>query len=125
MNALDLLPASWRSELAGASIHPVRTGAGGAFVFRVERAAERRFLKIAAGQQAEDLREEIARTAWLGSQGIKVSAILRSVTDVELAAVLMAALEGEPVEDADRHHRGGWAGAGAATRPAGRYLSVR
>src|SRR6184192_973324 len=99
MSPIDLLPGSWRSELSHATIEPVPTGAGGASVFRVRTPAEVRFLKIATGKHAGHLRREIQRTAWLASQEVEVPAILQTVVQPDLTAVLMSAVPGVPVEN--------------------------
>ncbi len=103
MEPLDLLPRSWRSRLSRARIEPVRSGSGGTSVFRVRKASgHTTFLKIAAGEHAEHLRQEIERTTWLASQRVNVPAILQTFVDAEVAAVLMSTLHGEPVEDCSR-----------------------
>ena len=98
MDAVELLPASWRSELANASLEPVRSGLSGASVFRVHKATSPdRFLKVATATDAEQLRQEIVRTSWLGSHGVNVPPMVRTLLQPDVVAVLMGALPGEPV----------------------------
>jgi hypothetical protein len=48
MSPLHLLPQAWQADLAQHTIEPIRTGSGGALVYRVEgRGSPARFLKIA------------------------------------------------------------------------------
>jgi hypothetical protein len=79
MGSLDLLPESWRSELSGASVEPLRSGSGGASVFRVGGiSGATQFLKIAAGEHVvEDLRQEIERTTWLASHQFGIGILPR------------------------------------------------
>jgi len=98
MDAVELLPASWRSELANASLEPVRSGLSGASVFRVHKAmSPDRFLKVATGTDAEQLRHEIVRTSWLGLHGVHVPPVVRTLLQPDVVAILMGALPGEPV----------------------------
>lgn len=102
MGPLDLLPRSWRSNLSRARIEPICAGLSGASVFRVRKSGETRYLKIATGKHAEQLHQEIERTTWLASQAVKVPAVMQAIVEAELAAVLMTAVVGEPIEDSRR-----------------------
>jgi aminoglycoside 3'-phosphotransferase-2 len=98
IDTLELLPTSWRSELANASLEPVRSGLSGASVFRVHKTmSPDRFLKVATGTDAEQLRQEIVRTGWLGSHGVNVPPIVRTLLQPDVVAILMGALPGEPI----------------------------
>src|SRR5262245_48133839 len=100
MLPFHLLPESWRSELAQQSIEPIRSGSGGALVYRVQgTSGPARFLKIAVGKDIEDLTLEIKRTRWLRAQRINVPMILQTTVHAEVAAVLMTSIDGQPVED--------------------------
>jgi aminoglycoside 3'-phosphotransferase-2 len=78
----------------------MRSGSSGASVFRVQENARcARFLKIANGECADDLRREIERTKWLALHHVNVPVVLQTVVDAEICAVLMSALQGCPVED--------------------------
>jgi aminoglycoside 3'-phosphotransferase-2 len=100
MKPLELIPAAWRARLAKTRVEEIRSGMGGASVFRVESASgQRQFLKIAEGEEARALREEIERTSWLRSQGINVPEILDTLVDVQMTALLMSAVNGVPLEE--------------------------
>ena len=109
-DALQLLPPSWRTALAGHDVEPV-PGMGGASVFRVSDAAGGRlYLKLASRPGAELLRQEIARTEWLSSHHIRVPEFLMMAFTDEVAAVLMTAVSG-------RHLSGHQASGHPAPRP--------
>jgi len=96
--AIALLPESWRSELIGARWAPVDSQSGAA-VWRVRHPTLReRFLKLGTGSCAQAIRREIERTAWLHSQSVNVPPVLQAVTAPDFAAVLFAALPGEPLD---------------------------
>lgn len=98
IDTIELLPASWRSELANASLESVRSGLSGASVFRVHKAmSPDRFLKVATSTDAEQLPREIVRTGWLRSHGVNVPPIVRTLWQPDVVAILMAALPGELV----------------------------
>jgi hypothetical protein len=80
MSLLEL-PMTWRARLAKARVEEIRSGLGGASVFRVEDASgQKQFLKIAQGEEeAKALHQEIERTSWLRSQGINVPEILDAI----------------------------------------------
>ena len=100
MLPLDLLPQSWRSELDQEIIEPIRSGASGALVYRIQGTSGlTRFLKIAVGRYVEDLSREIERTKWLHAVQINVPMILKASAQAEVAAVLMSAVGGQPAED--------------------------
>ena len=67
----------------------IRSGLGGASVFRVEDASgQKQFLKIAQGEEeAKALHQEIERTSWLRSQGINVPEILDAIKDGKITAM--------------------------------------
>jgi len=56
------------------------------------------FLKVATGPDAERLRQEIVRTGWLSSHGVNVPPMVRTLLERDVAAILMRALPGEPVD---------------------------
>ncbi len=87
-------------ELARAQIEPVTEGMSGADLFRVtEDGQPLRYLKIARDEMIAPLRNEIARTQWLRSQGIRVPEILRVEEHNGELAMLTAALPGSPADD--------------------------
>ena len=99
MEFLDRLPEPWRWDFSDAEVKPVSSGSGGALVFRIVRASgAKQFLKIAVAEHVQHLRNEIERTTWLASYHINVPAILQTAMDAGSAAVLMSALEGQPIE---------------------------
>ena len=62
MKTLEFIPAAWRPELSKAQVEEIRSGLGGASVFRVESASgQKRFLKIAEGEEGKALLQEIER----------------------------------------------------------------
>src|SRR4029078_983838 len=63
---LFALPKARRAALSPARLEPVEGGMSDASVFRV---GSSHYLKIAQGVGAHDLRQEIERTAWLGTRG--------------------------------------------------------
>jgi aminoglycoside 3'-phosphotransferase II len=94
------LPRAWQSDLAR-DVTPVSVGMSAASVFRLQRnRADIRFLKVADGAEANTLREEIARTGWLGAQGIRVPAILREFDNGARAAMIARAVPGVPPDEA-------------------------
>jgi len=100
MKPLELIPPAWRARLAKARVEEIRSGLGGASVFRVEGASgQKQFLKIAQGEEAKALRQEIERTSWLRSQGINVPEVLDVLTDVQITVLLMSAVSGVPADE--------------------------
>lgn len=96
------LPAEWRARLENAALVPVRTGMGGASVFRIGSGPMAgAYLKVAEGAAAAAIRDEIERTRWLQSQGISVPAILLAHQDGPPTFVLMSAVAGTPVASLD------------------------
>jgi aminoglycoside 3'-phosphotransferase II len=95
------LPRAWQSELAHGDVEPVGVGMSAASVFRLHReGADTRYLKVADGAEADALRDEIARTGWLGAQGIRVPAILRAFDNGTLVAMIARAMPGVPPDEA-------------------------
>ena len=76
---------------------PVTIGMSEAAVFRVNGGAPL-YVKAATGPAAGALRDEIARTQWLGAHGVPVAAILRVEDRDAGVAMLMAALPGQPAD---------------------------
>jgi aminoglycoside 3'-phosphotransferase-2 len=100
MKPLELIPPAWRARLAKARVEEIRSGLGGTSVFRVEGASgQKQFLKVAQGEEAKALRQEIERTSWLRSQGINVPEILDVSTDVQITALLMSTVGGGPADE--------------------------
>jgi aminoglycoside 3'-phosphotransferase II len=100
MKPLESIPPAWRARLAKARVEEIQSGLGGASVFRLEDASgQKQFLKIAEGEEAEALRQEIERTSWLRSQGINVPEVLDALTDVKRTALLMSAVSGVPADE--------------------------
>jgi aminoglycoside 3'-phosphotransferase II len=93
---LSMLPSGWRGALSHARIEPVDIGMSDASVFRVGTS---HFLKIAQGAGADDLRQEIDRTAWLGRQGIRVARMERIHDEGVVVAVLNEALAGSSADE--------------------------
>jgi aminoglycoside phosphotransferase len=95
---LDRLPPAWRKDLGARPAERVTAGMSGAEVYRLP-GKRVRYLKFGAGSAAEPLAQEIARTAWLAEQGVRVPRILRAVpggpaTLPAVAAMLTEALPG-------------------------------
>lgn len=72
----------------------------GAAVYRITMdAAPLRYLKIAeGGDDAAALREEIARTAWLGERGVRVPTVIEIHDTRHFVALLMSGMPGESAE---------------------------
>jgi len=93
-DALELLPPRFRSALRDHAATPA-PGMGGASVFRVSGpAGDVRYLKVACGPEAEALAEEIARTEWLSSRGIRVPGFVMTAATGMVTAGLMTAVSG-------------------------------
>src|SRR5262249_26134105 len=100
MKPLELIPPAWCARLAKARVEEIRSGLGGASVFRVEGASgQKQFLKIAQGEEAKALHREIERTSWLRSQGINVPETLDVSADAHVTALLMSAVSGAPADE--------------------------
>jgi aminoglycoside 3'-phosphotransferase-2 len=97
---LQKLPDAWRAELATITAEPITSGMSGADVFRL-RMEPARFLKFADDGAVQDLRQEIARAAWLADHGIGVAPILRTHDDDCTVAMQTQALPGEPADCCD------------------------
>ena len=97
---LQKLPAAWRAELAGVAAEPVTGGMSGAEVFRLQTKPVS-FLKFATGDEAETVRQEIARTVWLAQHGIHVVPILRSRDHADAVVMQTQALPGVPAYRCD------------------------
>lgn len=82
---------------ARAKLKPATVGMSDAAVFRVTGRAPL-YVKAATGPAAVALRDEIARTRWLGAQGVPVAAILQVEDQDAGVAMLMAALPGQPAD---------------------------
>src|ERR1043166_1017147 len=98
-DAMNDLPVSWKARLAGKKLVPVDTGMSGASVFRVTaQHGIDHYLKIGTGAVADLLRQEIERTAWLASAGIRVPRVLARCAKESFVAVAMSALAGRSAE---------------------------
>jgi aminoglycoside 3'-phosphotransferase II len=82
--------------LSRARIEQIETGMSDASVFRLGAS---RYLKIAQGAAARDLREEVERTAWLGQKGVRVAPALRVHDAGDVVAVLSEALAGSSADE--------------------------
>lgn len=94
------LPPDWRSLLARVRAEVVTRGMSGARVWRL-RTRPARYLKVADGSDAPLLREEIARTRWLGASGIRVARVVRAHCDAGFAAMMTDAVPGIPADAID------------------------
>ncbi len=98
-DAWDVLPAAWRTMMAGHERVPVTSGMSGAIVFRLHGGeAGEHYLKIGIGAQADQVRREAERTRWLGSMGIRVPVVAMQCDRPDAFAMTMTALDGEPAE---------------------------
>ena len=96
---LSLLSKEWRVPLNARSVTPVTKGTRTASVFAIDGAGlPTVFLKIERDNVA-DLWAEIQRTKWLGAQGIRVPAVLRTFYSRDVAAALVAELPGAAPHD--------------------------
>lgn len=97
--ALDLLARHDGAGAAAITLEPVTTGMSDAVVFRAtQEGAAPRYAKVAFDEASSILREEIARTTWLGAHGIPVGKILRSQAHGNGAAMLIEAMAGCPAD---------------------------
>jgi aminoglycoside phosphotransferase len=92
---LHLLPPDWQAALAGRAPEPA-AGMGGAAVFRVPDPVGGGgcYLKLARGDDAALLRQEIVRTEWLSSHHVRVPQFLMKACSDDVTAVLMTAIPG-------------------------------
>jgi aminoglycoside phosphotransferase len=97
---LRRLPTKWRAELASVDVKPIKSGMGGADVFRL-RLDPVCYLKMVRGSTAKLLRQEIARTSWLAERGIRVAPIVRTLDDGRFVAMQTRALPGKPADRCD------------------------
>jgi aminoglycoside 3'-phosphotransferase-2 len=82
-----------------ARLETMTGGMSGASVIRIVRhGVADRFVKIAEPDGAAALRDEAARTAWLGAHGVAVPRILRAHENADGYAVLMDAAPGTPAD---------------------------
>lgn len=95
---LQRLPAAWQAELEHLTAEPVVRGMSGAKLWRLHTAPQQ-YLKLAQGAGAAPLREEIARTRWLGDQGICVPRIARVHASAGSTALLTYAVNGIPADE--------------------------
>ena len=87
-------------ELANVRFEPVTEGMSGALLFRLtEDGHPLRYLKIARDESMASLNEEIARTRWLASQGVRVPVIQRIENGADQIAMLTEAVPGFPAQD--------------------------
>jgi aminoglycoside 3'-phosphotransferase-2 len=84
------LPAQW---LAGCEVEPV-SGMSGAATWRLRGSGGERYVKVAAAHHGADLRQEIARSAWLAARGIRVAPLIDTFDDGATVGMLMGALPG-------------------------------
>lgn len=91
------LPAAWQADIAAAeSLMHVGWGLSNAYVYRLRhRGRAIRYLKAAWGRGAAELRDEVERTTWLGSQGVPVPRILDLYDDhKDFVALFMSDVKG-------------------------------
>jgi aminoglycoside phosphotransferase len=101
---LQRLPAAWRTDLERVVAEPVARGMSGAKLWRLPAVSQitgERYLKVAEGALAADLREEIARSRWLGARGIRVPRVARVHEGPRLTAMISDALDGVPADEID------------------------
>ena len=84
--------------LSHARIELIETGMSDASVFRL---GSSHYLKIAQHAAAQDLRDEIERTAWLGQQGVRIAPAVRVHDGGDFVALLSEALTGTSVDETD------------------------
>jgi aminoglycoside phosphotransferase len=99
-DALAVLPVSWRARLAAKTVVPVTTGMGGAFVFRViGEHGICEYLKVGTGVVANLLRQEVDRTKWLASVGVRVPQVVAHFADKDVVALVMSSLGDRTAEN--------------------------
>ena len=97
--ARDLLARHDSAGAATMTLESVTTGMSDAGVFRATLEGQvPRYVKVAHDAAAVALREEIARTQWLGARGIAVPTVLAIDDRTASIAVLMAAIAGVPAD---------------------------
>lgn len=94
---LARLPVDWSQSLRGIPAERVTDGMSGAEVFRLSTQPAS-FLKVATGDSARVLTQEVARTAWLAQQGIGVAPIERSNVVDHTAVMQSRALPGQSAD---------------------------
>jgi aminoglycoside 3'-phosphotransferase II len=100
---LSALPDVWQRSLCRYRIEPIERGMSAAGVFRLQsREGDEMYLKIMEGNQSAELRNEVARTEWLGKRGIRVPRFVRAFDDETIAAALMTALPGRHPREVQR-----------------------
>lgn len=98
---LDLLPGRFRTALRDHAATPA-PGMGGASVFRLSgpdgesSVMPDRYLKVACGPEMATLTDEIVRTRWLASRGVRVPQFVMTTTTATVTAGLMTAVPGRP-----------------------------
>jgi aminoglycoside 3'-phosphotransferase-2 len=101
LQVLGGLPADWRARIAAKRAVPVTSGMSGADVFRLVGDRENdQYLKIGTGDNAISLRDEVRRTQWLESMGVRVPKIIMRFDDADMFAVTMTALGDRNAGDA-------------------------
>src|SRR5262245_3100922 len=96
---LEGLPEIWRAELAAVTVEQVTDGMSGAHVFRLGTEPVS-YLKIASKDEegGQILRNEIERSGWLASQGIRVPRSVRTHEGTAFIAIQTEALAGGPAD---------------------------
>jgi aminoglycoside phosphotransferase len=94
------LPDQWRADLSSAAVQRISGGMSGAEVFRLGTTPTT-FLKTAIAEDAQILRQEIVRTAWLAEHGIRVANVMRTHDDGRMVAMQTEALPGEPADSSE------------------------
>jgi aminoglycoside phosphotransferase len=98
-DALSILPAEWRTMIAGGELVRVTSGMSGAHVFRMcGSQGDAQYLKIAAGTDADHLRREAQRTRWLAAMGVPVPDVIMQFDGETAFAMMVTALNGYPAE---------------------------
>jgi len=98
---LSALPANWRDQIASKALSPIASGMSGAQVFRVSGDGEDdQYLKFGTDDNAIHLRNEIERTEWLGSMGVRVPKTIMRFDKPNVSVWLMTSLGSYTVEDA-------------------------
>jgi aminoglycoside 3'-phosphotransferase II len=99
--AVRLLPPGWQTALAAHKAEQVQEGMGGAAVFRLPAPEGDRFLKLASGQAAAALAQEIVRTEWLLRHHLRVPEFLLTAHTENVVAILMTAVAGRHLASGD------------------------
>ena len=94
--ALASVRETW-PDLLNARIERVNEGMSDALLYLVRDAEQPlRYIKVALSGAQPALRQEIARTAWLAAQGVRVPAVLRIDERPHRSMILTLALLGSP-----------------------------